>query len=126
MLLSLAIFAVRPDADAEGVTIASDNPAQSIKLEIDKATVQDVLQALHDKYGIALAGDGEAGTDGPITLTLEGSLPTILDRLLRNQNYMIVRSKTNVTGVERILVAVPDPSKGKAPVSPAQEPTPMP
>ncbi len=79
-----------------------------------------------DKYGVALAGDGEAGTDSPITLTLEGNLPTILDRLLRNQNYMIVRSKTNVTGVEKILVAAPDPPKAKAPAARPQEPTPMP
>ena len=114
------------DAHAEGVTIESDDPAQSIKVEVDNATIRDVLQALHDTYGIGLAGDDEAGTDDPITLTLEGSLPAILERLLRNQNYMIVRSEKNVTGVEKILIAVPVPPKGKTPGSPPEEPTPMP
>jgi hypothetical protein len=62
-----------------------------------------------------------------MTVTLQGNLPTILERLLRNQNYMIVRSKKNVTGVEKVLIAVPDGSKGSK-TAPAQppEPTPMP
>lgn len=126
IVLILALFVALTDAHAEGVTIESDDPAQSIKLEVNNATIRDVLQALHDKYGVALTGDGEAGTDGLMTLTLEGSLPAILERLLRNQNYMIVRSTKNVTGVEEILIAVPSVPKGKTPASPPEEPTPMP
>jgi hypothetical protein len=107
------------------VTIESANPAQSIKIDVDNGTIRDVLQALRDKYGVELAGDGEAGSNGPMTVTLQGSLPVILERLLRNQNYMIVRSKKNVTGVEKILIAVPGVSKDSK-TSPAPEPTPMP
>jgi hypothetical protein len=123
----LALLLGHTNARAEGVTIESANPAQNIKIDVDKGTVRDVLQALHDKYGIELAGDGEAGSNDPMTVTLQGSLPGILERLLRNQNYMIVRSKKNVTGVEKILIAVPGVSKDAKTSSPsAPEPTPMP
>jgi hypothetical protein len=123
----LALLLGRSDGHAEGVTIKGDDPAKSIEVSVDNATVRDVLAALRDKYGVELAGDGEAGASDPMTVTLQGSLPTILERLLRNQNYMIVRSKKNVTGVEKVLIAVPDGSK-ESKTSPAQppEPTPMP
>jgi len=123
----LALLLGRSDGHAEGVTIKSDDPAKSIEVSVDNATVRDVLAALRDKYGVELAGDGEAGASDPMTVTLQGNLPTILERLLRNQNYMIVRSKKNVTGVEKVLIAVPDGSK-ESKTSPAQppEPTPMP
>jgi len=123
----LALLLGHSDGHAEGVTIKSDDPAKSIEVSVDNATVRDVLAALRDKYGVELAGDGEAGASDPMTVTLQGNLPTILERLLRNQNYMIVRSKKNVTGVEKVLIAVPDSSK-ESKTSPAQppEPTPMP
>lgn len=123
----LALLLGHSDGHAEGVTIKSDDPAKSIEVSVDNATVRDVLAALRDKYGVELAGDGEAGASDPMTVTLQGNLPTILERLLRNQNYMIVRSKKNVTGVEKVLIAVPDGSK-ESKTSPAQppEPTPMP
>jgi len=123
----LALLLGPSDGHAEGVTIKSDDPAKSIEVSVDNATVRDVLAALRDKYGVELAGDGEAGASDPMTVTLQGNLPTILERLLRNQNYMIVRSKKNVTGVEKVLIAVPDGSK-ESKTSPAQppEPTPMP
>jgi hypothetical protein len=112
----------RSDVLAEGVTIKSDDPAKNIEVNVDNATTRDVLVALRDKYGVELAGDGEAGGSDPITVTLQGSLPAILERLLRNQNYMIVRSNKNVTGVEKVLIAVSNRSKG----SKMPEPTPMP
>jgi hypothetical protein len=123
----LALLLGRSDGHAEGVTTKSDDPAKSIEVSVDNATVRDVLAAKRDKYGVELAGDGEAGASDPMTVTLQGNLPTILERLLRNQNYMIVRSKKNVTGVEKVLIAVPVGSK-ESKTSPAQppEPTPMP
>ncbi|WP_177228013.1 hypothetical protein [Hyphomicrobium facile] len=100
------------------MTIESVNPSQSIKVQVDKATIRDVLQALHDKYSVEVAANGDVGSDDLISVTFQGSLPEILGRLLRNQNYMIVRSKKNVTGVEKILIAFSDPSKGQKSVTP--------
>jgi hypothetical protein len=119
LFCALALVLYRSELRAEGVNIESDNPAKHIRLEVDKATIGDVLQALHEKYGVELAGNLDAGSDSPISMTFQGSLPDILERLLRNQNYMIIRSKKNATGVEKILIVVPDPSKATKSATPA-------
>lgn len=95
---------------AEGVNIAGDNPAQSINITVDKASIGAVLQALHDKYGIEVSGINDDISKDPVSVTLSGSLPTILERLLRNQNYLIVRSQKNITGVAKILISTASPS----------------
>jgi hypothetical protein len=91
---------------AQGVTIEGEHPAQSINISVDKVSIGAVLQALHDKYGIEVSGvDDTTVSNDPISVTLSGNLPSILERLLRNQNYLIVRSRKNVTGVEKILIS---------------------
>jgi hypothetical protein len=89
---------------AEGVTIDGEHPAQKIDMKIDSVPLGEVLKALHEKYGIEIAGVDDADADDPISMTISGSLPTILERLLRNHNYMLVRSHGNITGVEKILI----------------------
>jgi hypothetical protein len=95
---------------AEGVSIESEHPAQSININIDKVSIGAVLQALHDKYGIEVSGIDQDISNDPISVTLTGNLPSILERLLRNQNYMIVRSRKNITGVEKILISAASPA----------------
>ncbi len=104
---------------AEGVTIDSENPAKNLNINIDKVSIGTVLQALHDKYGIEVSGISDEISNDPISVTLSGSLPAILERLLRNQNYMIVRSRKNITGVEKILIsaATPDSASKSAPAN---------
>jgi hypothetical protein len=89
---------------AEGVTINGEHPAQKIDMNIDNAPLGEVLKALHEKYGIEVAGVDDANADDPISMTISGNLPSILERLLRNRNYMLVRSHKNITGVEKILI----------------------
>ncbi|SFV37350.1 hypothetical protein [Hyphomicrobium facile] len=113
---------------ADGVTIAGESPAQSLDISIDKAPISAVLQALHEKYGIEVINNSTDLASDQVSLTLTGSLPSILERLLRNQNYMIVRSEKNATGVERILISAaspPGPPKS-TPGAPREEPPPMP
>lgn len=125
VVLAMSYLALASNARAEGVTIESDNPRQSIRLKLDNATIRSVLQAVHDKYGIEVSAGDDPAFDDPVTATYEGNLPKILERMLRNQNYMLVRSAKNVTGVEKILITVVDRSKPMKP-TPAPEPTPMP
>jgi hypothetical protein len=108
------------------VTIDGDHPAQSVNMNIDKASIGAVLQALHDKYGIEISGINEDIPSEPISVTLTGTLPSILERLLRNQNYMIVRSRKNITGVEKILItaASRDDAQKNAPDGAANKPAP--
>lgn len=125
-ILSVLLFLAQPSkARAEGVTIESENPRQSISLKLENATIRNVLQAVHDKYGIEISFSDDPAFDDPVTATFEGNLPKILERMLRNQNYMLVHSAKNVTGVEKILIAVADRSKPLK-SAPSAEPTPMP
>jgi hypothetical protein len=119
LVFALALIFTSSDLRADGVNIESDNPATSIKVQVDKATIGDVLQALHEKYGVELAGNLDADSDAPMSTTFQGRLPDILERLLRNQNYMLVRSKKNPTGVEKILIAVPGSKAPKTAPAPA-------
>ena len=125
ILFVLLSLAQPSNARAEGVTIESENPRQSITLKLENATIQNILQAVHDKYGIEISASDDPTFDDPITATFEGNLPKILERILRNQNYLLVRSAKNVTGVEKILITVVDRSKPMKPATPP-EPTPMP
>lgn len=124
-ILAMLSLALASNARADGVTIDSENPRQSIRLKLDNATIRSVLQAVHDKYGVEVSASDDAAFDDPMTATYEGTLSKILERMLRNQNYMLVRSAKNVTGVERITIAVVDRSKPMK-SAPAPEPTPMP
>lgn len=112
---------------ADGVTIESEAPARSISITIENASTWSVLQALHDKFAIELDGPDAAVPPEPISMTLSGTLPSILERLLRNQNYMLVRSDQNVTGVAKILVlAASEKAPAKAPATDAPKPQEMP
>ncbi len=127
LILASASLALPSNAHADGVTIESENPLQSIRLKLDNATIRSVLEAVRDKYGIEISASDDPAFDEPITATYEGNLPKIFERLLRNQNYMLARSAKNVTGVEKILIAVIDRSKPmKSAPAQAPEPTPMP
>ena len=111
---------------ADGVTIAGESPAQSLDISIDKAPISAVLQALHEKYGIEVINNSTDLASDQVSLTLNGSLPSILERLLRNQNYMIVRSQKNANGVERILISATSPPGAPKSVPAKEEPPPMP
>lgn len=108
---------------AEGVSIDAVRPAESLVIRVDGASIASVLHALHDKFSIEISAAEDALPTEPLSISLNGDLHTILQRLLRNQNYMIVRSQSNVTGVEKIVIlaASPKPPKAQpesAPVSP--------
>jgi hypothetical protein len=90
---------------AEGITIEGRQPSLKIDMKIDDEPIGTVLQTLHEKYGIEISGADKLEGNDPISLNLSGNLPAILERLLRNQNYMIVRSPKNQTGVAKIMIA---------------------
>jgi hypothetical protein len=105
--LSIAFICLFGEGElrAEGITIKGDHPSQNIDMKIDGETIGTVLQTLHEKYGIEISGEDKLASDDAVSMTISGTLPAILERLLRNQNYMIVRSAKNATGVGKILIA---------------------
>jgi hypothetical protein len=126
--LFLVCFLGPAPLHAEGVTVEGDHPAIKIDIKVDDEPIATVLETLHKKYGIEISGADKLEADDPISMTLSGNLPAILERLLRNQNYMIVRSWKNPTGVVKIMISRAshhDASEKPAPPPPANNP-PMP
>ena len=89
----------------EGMALEGGNPGQNINLNVENAPIASVLQTLHAKYGIEITGADKLEADDPVTMTISGTLPAILERLLGNRNYMLVRSLSNITGISKILIA---------------------
>lgn len=89
---------------ASTITISGDNQSQDIVVTIGNATVDAVLMELRTKYGFEIDGLQNANKGDPISATMNGNLRSILERLLRNWNYMIVRSETAEDRVEKVLI----------------------
>jgi hypothetical protein len=70
------------------------NPGKSsgtLTVTLEDATVGQALQDLGKTYGFQVVGL-ENVTASPVSATMTGSLANIVARLLRNRNYLIVRS----------------------------------
>lgn len=106
-------------AQANGVSIEEIPASASFKVTLDNASIVDVLRTLEDKYGIEVRGLEDVTETDPVSANFTGKLPDILNRLLRNQNFSIVRSNANRTGVVKIFIAaVKAPSEKGAPAAP--------
>jgi hypothetical protein len=77
---------------AASVTIEGDDPRKTITVTIESSTVDAVLKDLQSKYKFDVGGLQYADKSEPISATMSGDLRSVLERLLRNWNYMIVRS----------------------------------
>jgi hypothetical protein len=100
-------------AAAAPVTVSGDNPRDSITVVVENTALNDVLRDLSAKYGFAVNGIENALSQDPLTVTMSGSLQSILERLLRNWNHMIVRSASNDSGIEKVMIL--DPTYGSLP-----------
>ena len=62
--------------------------------------------ALHDigrTYGFEIKGTLADGNEA-VSTTLSGDLESVLTRLLRNVNHVIVRSPDNRSGIEKVII----------------------
>ncbi len=102
----LAIGCLLPQGvlHAEPVTVAGDNPRERITLTIDNTTIDKVLGDLRKKYGFEVIGlqNGEKGE--ALSGAMSGTLPEILERLLRNWNHMTVASGDSESGVAKVMI----------------------
>jgi hypothetical protein len=115
-LLWLGIVPTR----ADGVTFEENLSDRTFKVVLNDASIADLLRELQSKYGIEISGlEDFSGTD-PVSARFNGTLPSILGRLLRNENFSLVRSSANPTGVMRILIAPTKASSNKAAASTAK------
>src|SRR5262245_56294240 len=69
-----------------------------VAVETGDATVDEVLAVLAAHFGFAVERSGPSGEAVRFSGRLQGSLDELLERLLRHQGHMIVRSETG-TGI---------------------------
>jgi hypothetical protein len=89
---------------AAEVTITGDTPRQTITVTIDNTKVDAVLEDLRQRYGFEMSGIENAKSGEALSVTMSGSLQSVLERLLRNWNHMIVRSPDNKSGIAKIMI----------------------
>jgi hypothetical protein len=92
---------------ASGITISGENARNRITITVEDAKVDRVLDALRKRFGFDLAGLPNTGSGEALTFTFSGSLHTILERLLRNRNHVIVRSADNASGISKVMILNP-------------------
>lgn len=89
---------------AASIKVTGANPRESITVTTEDARVDVILRHLRRNYGFNVAGLQKAGKGDPLTVTMSGSLHSILERLLRNRNHMIIRSRENKCGIAKVMI----------------------
>lgn len=89
---------------AKTIKIDGDAPRDRITVTIQNTKIGSVLENFGVTYGFEVKGLKYIKTSDYLTTTVSGSLETILGRLLRNWNYMIVRSPDNRSGIRKLMI----------------------
>lgn len=100
------------------VDISTADDAKTVNVVVEQASFDDILNKLgeHFHFGVERAVDAKAST-ASVSLTLSGTLDSVLKRLLRNRNYMIVRRPDNVEEIEKVVILTA--TEGALPSAPA-------
>lgn len=100
----LGCFFATPTLHAETIKIDGDNPRDRITVTFKNAKVDHVLKDFGETYGFEIEGLTNARQGDVFSATLSGSLEDILERLLRNRNYMIASSSHNKSGIKKVMI----------------------
>jgi hypothetical protein len=91
---------------AATITMTCKDRQQHISVELQNAALPAVLDKLGKCFDFEVGGLQNAQRGETLSTTLSGTLPHILTRLLRNRNYVIVRSSAG--DVTRLAILNPD------------------
>jgi len=80
-----------PVAHAE---VSVQGTPEVVHVEAKNASIEEVLRALHDAYGLNYQSDIPLGRQ--VSGTYEGSLPVVLTRLLDGNAFVLTRSENTV------------------------------
>jgi hypothetical protein len=75
-----------------------------ITVRTDGTSIGDVIGALQKRYDFGVKGLEHINKDQATSQTYVGDIETVLRRLLRNRNYVIVRSATNESGIDEVVI----------------------
>jgi hypothetical protein len=91
-----------PGWAGEARLVAADS-ADQVVVEVGDADAGEVLEALSARFGFAVEGHPQAGRAMRYSGLLHGSLDQLVERLLRNEEHVVVRSAKAVAGVSKVV-----------------------
>ena len=103
VFVSGLLLSLQP-VSAATITVEGDTPLNSITVTTEGATLADVMRELSQKYGFEVQGLDDVRDTASLSTTMSGSLRSIVEGLLQNCNYMLVRSGGNKSGIEKIII----------------------
>jgi|SRR6185312_2574074 len=115
VLVAALLVAVGPHALAE---VSAQGTPEVAHVEVKNASLEEVLRALHDAYGLAYRS--EVALDARISGTYEGPLSQVIARLLDGTNYVLTKSGNNF----RIVIVAGAGSQPIPPVAAVPAPAP--
>jgi len=99
-LVSCVPLAATPQAAT--ATVTCKDRQQHISVDIENAALPAILDQLSKCFDFEVEGLQNAERGETLSTTISGTLPRVLTRLLRNRNFMIVRSSDG--GVARVAI----------------------
>jgi hypothetical protein len=114
-----------PGWAGEARVVEAGSP-EHVVVETRDANVGEVLEALSARFAFAVEGHARAGRAMRYTGPLHGSLDQLIERLLRHEEHVVVRSAKAAAGVSRVIFLEakgggPVDAKGSASASAARE-----
>lgn len=100
----ILLFITYSSAYSQIIQISGQSPKMEISVLAEDASTADVLMAIAEKYQFKISGIEKLFSDKKFSAEFKGNLPTILQRLLRNNNHLIVSSSKTISGIERIVI----------------------
>jgi hypothetical protein len=108
-MLSVAFASALWAGDAR--LIEGDGPARVVVQATD-ATVDEVMAVLAGRFQFTVERSAPAAQPLRLSGRFEGALDEVLDRVLRHQGHMLVRSADATAGISRVVLIE---AKGAAP-----------
>lgn len=95
-----------PAARGEVRIAAPDEPADPVVIDLQDAKLEEFLASLSEQFGIEVQIKS-APSAGSLNGTFKGHLSALLPRILRGQDYLLVRGEAKIAGsdgIERIVL----------------------
>ena len=115
LLCVVTIFFSSSIAFSANVKIKGSDPQQNLVIETSDANLSDVLNNISETFNFKVKGLHKVANSDRYSITYRGKLNDILQRLLRNRNYMIIRSADSNKTIERLVIL--NNKSGSAPSS---------
>ena len=109
-------------ASVAHAAVATEGSAESIRIEVQNASLEEVLGALHDGYGLSYSS--KVPLERQVSGTYEGSLARVVGLLLKDMNYVLAHQGqtlhvTITSAAERQGTVGATPPPAATPAAPA-------